>query len=272
MVQFEPLSRLPTSEELPCCDDTPVDNELQNLVPNLLLNILAFIWQERQAWFFGVDMGIYYLWENQRQPVLVPDGFLSVGVTRRKGERGRLSYVLWEENQVPPLLAIEVVSKKYNDEYEQKKEKYRNLGVVYYLIYNPNHWQRDKHQPLELYRLEEGEYILQANNEPYWLPEIGLGIGRSRGTYTVWTREWLYWYDEQGNPYPLPEESERQRAESERQRAESERQRADRAEKERQQAITRLLSLGLTIEQIARVYDLSPTEVKTIIERLDIDN
>jgi Uma2 family endonuclease len=34
-----------------------VDNELQNLIPNLLLTILAFIWQERQDWFLGVDMG-----------------------------------------------------------------------------------------------------------------------------------------------------------------------------------------------------------------------
>lgn len=41
MVQFDPLLRLPTSEELPCSDDTPVDNEIQNLIPNLLLAVLA---------------------------------------------------------------------------------------------------------------------------------------------------------------------------------------------------------------------------------------
>ena len=50
------------------------------------------------------------------------------------------------------------------------------------MIYNPNHWQRDEHQPFELYRLEQGKYILQTG-EPYWIPEIGLGIGRSRVTY-----------------------------------------------------------------------------------------
>ncbi len=33
MVKFDPLLRLPTSEELPDCDDTPVDNEIQNLIP-----------------------------------------------------------------------------------------------------------------------------------------------------------------------------------------------------------------------------------------------
>lgn len=36
MVQFNPLLRLPTSEELPNSDDTPVDNESQNLIPSLL--------------------------------------------------------------------------------------------------------------------------------------------------------------------------------------------------------------------------------------------
>jgi Uma2 family endonuclease len=253
-----------------------VDNELQNLIPNLLLSILAFIWQDRQDWFLGVDMGIYYLYENKRQPALVPDGFLSIGVPRRSSESGRLSYVLWEENNIPPILAIEIVSKKYNDEYGDKKDKYTQLGVLYYVIYNPSHWQRDEHQPFEVYRLEQGEYILQTG-EPYWMPEVGLGIGRGQGTYVDWTREWLFWYDEQGNLYPQRAEQERQRAEQERQRAEQERQRAEqerqRAEQERQRAeqalqqtVTRLFSLGLSLEQIATACNLSVEEVRAILE------
>lgn len=79
MLHYEPWQCLPSSAELPDSDDTPVDNELQNLVPNLLLAILALIWQDRRDWFFGVDMGIYY---TPKQPVLVPDGFLSLGVER----------------------------------------------------------------------------------------------------------------------------------------------------------------------------------------------
>ena len=39
-----------------------------------------------------------------------------------------------------------------------------------------------------------------------WMPEINLGIGRERGTYQGLTREWLYWYDRDGNRYPTPEE------------------------------------------------------------------
>jgi Uma2 family endonuclease len=100
----DPELRLPTSEELPCSDDTPVDNEYQNTIPNWLLAVLEQIWEHRQDWFFGVDMGIYDRDAQQkRSPAIIPDGFLSVGVQRHKREgRGRLSYVLQEEHGVAP--------------------------------------------------------------------------------------------------------------------------------------------------------------------------
>ncbi len=56
-----------------------------------------------------------------------------------------------------------------------------------------------------MYRLVNGKYQLQRGN-PVWLPEIGLGIGNERGTYLGITREWLYWYDEQGKRLLAPEE------------------------------------------------------------------
>ena len=61
---------------------------------------------------------------------------------------------------------------------------------------------------------------------PFWLPEIGLGIGKEIGTYQGITREWLYWFDETGKRFLTPEEriqqSEEQRLESERKRLEAE--------------------------------------------------
>ena len=55
MLNYNPLECLPSSAELPDSDDTPVDNELQILIPNLLLAILAAIWQARDDWFFGIN-------------------------------------------------------------------------------------------------------------------------------------------------------------------------------------------------------------------------
>ena len=79
LLQHDPRACLPSAEGLPDSDDTPVDDQLQHLIPGLLEMILAHIWSERMDWFFGVDMGIYY---DPYQPAIAPDGFLSVGVPR----------------------------------------------------------------------------------------------------------------------------------------------------------------------------------------------
>ncbi|MGB7444999.1 MAG: Uma2 family endonuclease [Coleofasciculaceae cyanobacterium] len=202
---------LPSAEDLPDSDDIPADNQLQHLIPGLLEAILALIWSERMDWFFGVDMGIYYAPE---EPAIVPDGFLSIGVPRIIDSDLRLSYVLWEEQKLP-ILVLEVVSQTRRGEYTQKKQDYAEMGILYYVIYNP---LRKRKPSLEVYKLEEGEYQLLAG-EPVWLSEINLGIGREEGTYQGITREWLsrewlYWYDEQGKRYLTPEEQleqERQR-------------------------------------------------------------
>ena len=196
---------LPSSTELPDSDDTPVDNEDQNWLPNVLLLLLKYIWADRTDWFFGVDMGVYHpTGVNHRFPV-VPDGFLSLGVERRKGNKSRRSYVMWEENDIPPILTLEVVSWTPGGEYEEKMAIYAKLGVLYYVIYNPEYWQRDRHQPFEVYKLVDGAYQLQIG-EPYWFPEIGLGIGRCPEVSGAVQQEVLSWFDDRNNRYLRPEE------------------------------------------------------------------
>jgi Uma2 family endonuclease len=102
MVKLDLYRNLPTSDELPDSDDIPVDNEDQNLLPNVLLFLLNVMWAQRPDWYFGVDMGIYHTTgANPRVPV-VPDGFLSLGVDRRKNGKSRRSYITWEENDISP--------------------------------------------------------------------------------------------------------------------------------------------------------------------------
>ena len=272
--------QLPGSLELPDSDDTPVDNEGQNDIPNGLRFSLAQIWEERQDWFFGVDMGIYDR-QGQKEgkatmlaPSTVPNGFLSVGVVRRKDTWGRRSYVLAEEGQVIPVLALEYLSKTYGGEYDGKLDVYAQLGVPYYVVYNPE--GRRKHQPLEMYHLEQGKYRLQPIVEPYWIPEIKLGIGRVQGQMSGIQIEWLSWFDRLGKPYPLPEEiiktlqarerryqvneiklkrlvqqkqleaeQERSRAERAERLAEQERSRAEQERLARLQLIDRLRQMGI---------------------------
>ncbi|MBW4419925.1 MAG: Uma2 family endonuclease [Myxacorys californica WJT36-NPBG1] len=225
------LKQLPTSDELPCSDDIPVDNEDQNFLPNVLLFLLASIWADRMDWYFGADMAIYHTTGvNPRVPV-VPDGFLSIGVERKKGGKSRKSYVLWEEQDIPPILVLEMVSHTPGGEYDDKLNIYTRLGVLYYVIYNPEFWKRDGHQPFEVYKLVNGIYQLQIG-EPFWMPEIGLGIGRAQVVFGNIPQEQLAWYDEAGTRYPTAEE-----------RANQERQ-------EKERLIERLRANGINLEDL----------------------
>ena len=210
---------LPSAAELPCSDDTPVDNEDQNLLPNLLLLLLTHLWSERLDWYFGADMAIYHTTGPSHLVPVVPDGFLSLGVERKKGGKSRRSYVMWEEQDISPMFVLEMVSHQPGDEYTRKLETYSRLGVLYYVIYNPEFWQRDRHQPFEVYKLEGDTYRLQIG-EPYWMPEVGLGIGRYQGQVGGIPQEILTWYDAQGNRHLSAAEQERLRTEQERQRVE----------------------------------------------------
>jgi Uma2 family endonuclease len=247
MIQVDPTLKLPTSAELPCSDDIPVDNEDQNLLPNYLLFLLHRIWGDRFDWFFAVDMGLYHLsGGNPRVPV-VPDAFLSLGVDRKKNGESRPSYVMWEEGDIAPILALEMVSHTPGGEYDRKVEIYRKLDVLYYVIYNPRFWQRDGHQPFEVYKLVNGAYRLQLG-EPLWLPEVGLGIGRRLLQFGAIDQEGLAWFDALGNPYLDAEEQSRlERARvvvAERDRDLAERDR-DIAARDRDKLAAKLRELGI---------------------------
>jgi Uma2 family endonuclease len=240
MYQHQLPRYLPTAAELPCSDDAPVDNELQELIPSLLKSILLILWAERMDWFFGIDMGIY---TDPEQPAIAPDGFLSLNVERFFDEELRLSYLLWEE-KVPPILAIEVVSQTIRGEYTKKLDLYKEMGVLYYVIYNP---QRKRKPKLEIHKLVDGNYNVQDAN-PLWMPEIGLGIGNDRASYGGVMRDWLYWYDENGQRYPTPQEQielERQRAQAADRQTDRERQRADDADRRAEKLAAKLRALGI---------------------------
>ncbi|OCR01967.1 hypothetical protein BCD67_05660 [Oscillatoriales cyanobacterium USR001] len=224
---------LPSAEELPDSDETPVDNELQELIPGLLKAILLILWSERMDWLFGIDMGIYY---HPDRPPIVPDAFLSLGVNRFYDEELRPSYVLWDENVIPTFV-LEVVSQHDRKEYSTKLDEYAELGVLYYVIY----FSRRRIKPhLEVHKLVNGKYELQSGN-PVWMPEVELGIGCERGSYSGVIREWLYWYDADGKRYLTPEEQVKREAK----RANESIQRANELAQRSQQLAQKLRDLGI---------------------------
>ncbi len=239
MLKYDPSGRLPSSKELPDSDDTPVDNQLQKSIPDLLRSVLAMAWADSMDWFFGIRMGIYY---DPNLPAIVPDAFLSLGVKRFYDENLRLSYVLWEEKKLP-ILVLKVVSHIDRGEYSTKKAEYAKLGFLYYVVYNPFH---DENSRLEVYKLVNNVYELHGGN-PVWLPEIGLAIGIERGTYLGIPREWMYWYNQQGQRFLTPEE-DKKLAQQEVQQAE---QKAQQAQQETQLLRERLRSLGIDPDSLS---------------------
>jgi Uma2 family endonuclease len=89
---------------------------------------------------------------------------LSLGVERFVEQNGRSSYVLWEEDNIPPIFALEIVSQTYNSEYEQKKISYAELGV---LFREPTSQPGDQQQLL----LSENETV-----SPQRFPELTVHI------------------------------------------------------------------------------------------------
>jgi hypothetical protein len=71
------------------------------------------------------------------------------------------------------------------------------------------------------------------------MPEIALGIGYEQGTHEGWSRQWLYWYDQQGNRFPAPENV-----------IEQERLRAERAEQQLADLIAKLQERGIDLDTL----------------------
>jgi hypothetical protein len=226
-------------------------------------------------------LGVYY---DADEPAIGPDGFLSLGVERvRPNGKLRLSYVLKQE-KVMPQWVLEVVSKQPGGEYGEKFQRYAAMGVLYYTIYNPTHYKRDKHEPFEVYKLKKGKYLRQPGN-PVWMPEIGLGIGHEFGKQDDIGRDWLYWYDESGNRYPAPEDVLKQerilrgREQLMRQQLEEElaQERIQRSveeqariqvqqelEQERRSMALKMLQENIPIETIARITKFTTEQIQAI--------
>ena len=198
----------------------------------------------------GVNLGLYY---DPNQPAIGPDAFLSLGVPRYKRPTGRLSYVLTQEKVVPQWV-LEMVSQTPGGEYDEKLQKYAAIGILYYVIYNPDYFRRDKHDRFEVYRLENGAYVRQPTESGrVWMPEIDLGMGCAVGNHEGLTREWLYWYDAAGNRHPAPEnviEQERQLRAALEQQLEQTEQRLEQTEQQLQQLLKRLKQHGINPEKL----------------------
>ena len=83
-----------------------------------------------------------------------------------------------------------------------------------------------------------------------WCESLHLWLGTWKGVIEDDDAVWLRFYDEAGNLVLLPEEAEQQRADAERQA--------------RLDAVSQLLQMGLSVEQVAQALSLTVQEVEAV--------
>jgi len=135
------------------------------------------------------------------------------------------SYFIWRFGK-PPDAVVEIVSNREGGELGSKRERYAQLGVAYYVVFDPQRVLGE--EALRCYELRGRTYAPCAEN---WLEDIGLGVRLWDGEYEGVKAVWLRWCDQEGNVIPTGAElaeAERARAEEAQRRAEAERQRAER--------------------------------------------
>lgn len=234
-------------------DGEPLESNRHRLAMNVLINSLEEYWQERDDFFAGGNMFIYYSSEQAKnRDFKGPDVFVVLNTTRNQARQG---WVVWEEKGRYPDVIIELTSPSTRKiDLTSKKDIYeQTFKTKYYIVYDPFN-----PSSLQVWQLDiQGRYVPVIPDQRGWLwcDSIQLWLGLWQGDIFKESAHWLRLYDPLGNLLLLGEEKariERQRADREAQRADTEAQRAEAeaqtAQLERQRAerlAARLRELGI---------------------------
>lgn len=190
-------------------DDEPVDNLPSAKQQRLWVEPLYLSSLLRRPFLADSNVGIF---KTPHKPAIVPDMFLSLDVDLAEDwwAKEHRSYFIWEFGK-PPDVVIEMVSNEKGGELSRKLTDYAQLGIPYYVIYDPQLYIQE--QVLQVYELHVGEYLPRPD---YRLPKIALALTFWNGLFEDRETRWVRWCDLAGNLLPTGAEQ----AEQERQRAE----------------------------------------------------
>lgn len=175
-------------------DDTPVDSIYTEKQQRLLTEALYSSWPgpgPGRSFLALANVGLFH---TAGEPPWVPDFLLSLDVKAAADLHAKKnrSYFVWIFGK-PPQVILEIVSDRRGGEEDEKLEAYARIGVLFYVIYDPEEvldggivrafvLQRGKYEPID----------------PKWLGEVGLGLTQWNGVYEGANETWLRWCDEQG--------------------------------------------------------------------------
>ena len=227
MSQHDPLTPKPPPGQdfLPCDDGEPMETSRHRFLMNLLIDSLADAWADRDEFFVGGNMFVYYSeLQLKRNDFRGPDVFVVLDVERKE----RKCWVPWEEGGRLPDVVIELTSDSTRrvDHVDKKRLYAKVWRLPAYFIFDPETAE------LEGFALDatRREYVPLEPDERGDLPvaSLGLRLGVRPGAIHEFEGDFLRWIDERGEPLPAPTE----RAERAHERAEREQARADEAQAE----------------------------------------
>ncbi|MEL6398527.1 MAG: Uma2 family endonuclease [Cyanobacteria bacterium J06626_4] len=249
----------PESDGHPMTESDPTRDYLTYCVEALNL-----FFKGRSQVYVSGNLFIYYEEGNPRA-VVSPDVFVVFGVTKRQ----RRVYKTWEEGDKVPAFIMEITSRTTRQQDEVKKPQlYAQLGVQEYFQYDPTGdylmpqlkgftLVQGSYQPLPLIEKADGTWMIHSESLGL---DLCLPLPDLAGLMVVASGQVpraLRLFDPQtGEKLTTYAESIAAR-DQERDRADRERERADQAEQARRAAVSKLLAMGMSPEQIADTLALS---------------
>lgn len=200
----------PGAKDLPYDDGEPMDSEKHFRQMTALIQSLETAWEDRQDFYIGGNMAVYYSQLQTRQnDFRGPDVFVVLDTVRKE----RLSWVVWEEGGRMPDVVIELLSPTTEAaDRGVKMDIYaRILRVGEYYLFDPHAGR------LEGYQLDRStrHYRPIEPDQAGRLPchQLGLHLGVfQQGKIGACAGPWLRWLDDRGQVLPLPTELASQEA------------------------------------------------------------
>lgn len=229
-------------------DGEPLESNRHRIAINTLIDSLQYHWRERNDYFAGGNMFIYYSSAQVRnRDFKGPDFFAVLNVD---GTKERQGWVVWEEGGRYPNTIIELMSPSTAAvDIGLKKDLYEQVfRTVDYFVYDPF----DPNSLQGWHLGTNGSYDLLPPDSRGWLwsQSLGLWLGTWDGTIQRETAPWLRFYDDEENLVLLPGEAAQLQAEQERLYAERESQRAEQESQRAARLAARLRELGIDPDSV----------------------
>jgi Uma2 family endonuclease len=187
--------RVLTIDDLVICDDEPKDSIFVEKQQCLLAESLYASWRGPGKGRTFRALSNVGLFPELKQTTLIPDVMLAVDVPvgRDLSRKENNSYFVWVMGK-PPDVVIEIVSHRPGDEDGYKMTRYAQIGVPYYVIFDPE----DRLGGGVLRSFERQDGGVYRPLPAHWFPAVNLGVKLWEGYYARYRAQWLRWCDARG--------------------------------------------------------------------------